>query len=88
MSESLAIPAIHNNGTSKKELVSDLRNAYTALTDSLALLRLTAPHMRDYYTKENNDYKTAREQYQARYSKIEEVMKELESIAITIQIGK
>lgn len=85
MSESLAIPAVHNNGTSKEELVNNLQEAYLSLRESLDKLHNTTPHTRDYYIKKHNDYETARVQHSNRCEKIVEVMNELEQIAIAIQ---
>lgn len=77
---------IHNNGSSEKDLLNDLQEAFLSLRESLSKLSKTAPHQRDYYIKCNNDYKVAIEQYKNRCNKISEVMDELEQIAITIQI--
>lgn len=85
MSESLAIPAIHNNGTSKEELVNNLKEAYLSLKESLNKLHNTGPHPRDYYVKQYDDYNAAKVQYRNRCNKINEVMNELEQIAIAIQ---
>lgn len=88
MSESLAIPAVHNNGSSKKELINDLMLAHLSLRESLNKLGKTAPHSRDYYIKQNNDFETAREQFNSRCYKINEVMEELKQIAIAIQTNE
>ena len=88
MSESLAIPAIHNNGTSKKELVDNLKEVYSSLREALNKLRKTAPHMRDYYTNQNNDYEIAEVQFNNRYCAIVKVMNELQQIAIAIQTNE
>lgn len=88
MSESLAIPQIHNNGTSKEDLLNNLSNAYTSLQESLGKLNKTGPHPRDYYVKQYDDYNAAKVQYRNRCNKINEVMKELELIAIAIQTNE
>lgn len=85
MSESLAIPAVHNNGTPKKELVSNLQKAYLSLRESLDKLHKTGPHPRDYHIKQYSDYNAAKVQYRNRCQKIIEVMNELELMAIAIQ---
>lgn len=84
----LAIPAIHNNGTSKADLLEALSNAYLSLKESLNKLSYTIPHQRDYYIKQINDFETAKKQHVERYKKIKEVMKELEEIAIAIQTNE
>ncbi len=73
----LAIPTVHLNGTSRNELLEQVRNAYTALQDAINVMCKAAPHGRDYYPQTSDaPYELARTQHYNRITKIEEVMKE------------
>ena len=47
--ENITIPMVHLNGTSKKELLEQLENAYRAVVDAGRVLARATPHDRDYY---------------------------------------
>ncbi len=51
MSNKIALPTIHLNGTSKAELVKQVETAYVALNEAVEALRAMAPHGRDYYVQ-------------------------------------
>lgn len=46
---SLEVPTIHLNGTSKKELLQNIDNAFDKLNDAIYALCECAPNGRDYY---------------------------------------
>jgi hypothetical protein len=83
----LQIPTIHLNGTSKKELLDDLCNAYKKLSDAIVALRVTCPHSRDYYVQKDGElkYREARIEFIERENKLQEVMNEISTIAERIQ---
>lgn len=81
----LAIPTVHSNGTSGKELLAQLLLAYRAVKEAERLLAAACPHNRDYYVQFGNPGKEAREQHASRMYRLHSVAVELETIAIAIQ---
>jgi hypothetical protein len=82
----LAIPTVHMNGTSKAELVEQLREAARAIRTAKDALAMSAPHGRDYYTQSDpSAIGKATREYAARQLKLAEVYSELEEIAIAVQ---
>lgn len=85
MARSIQVPAIHINGTSKKELLDGYKEAYRAIREAIEKLRLTAPHGRDYYVQEGNSIKEAIADHVSRIGRLVSVQEELEFIASEIQ---
>lgn len=81
----LAIPTVHLNGTSGKELLAQLLRAYHAVREAERLLGAACPHNRDYYVQLGNHGQEAREQHASRMQRLHSVAVELETIAIAIQ---
>lgn len=84
--EQLIIPSVHLNGTSKKELIMQLENAHYALGEAVSRLQATAPHMRDYYVKENaeREMNHAMAQFIDRRERLLSVMDEISHIVSAI----
>ena len=72
----LAIPTVHLNGTSPKELQEQIRAAIDALHLAVEAMRNAAPHARDYYPQGDDVYNVAATQHYNRINKIEEVIQE------------
>lgn len=83
----LEVPTVHLNGTSKQELLLQLREAYRAVNKAKEALRATVPHLRDYYVQDSTDqvYERAREQHNSRHDMLNTVMEQLEAIASAVQ---
>ena len=83
-------PTIHLNGTSKAELLEQLRNAYTAVRNAQKVLQEAAPNGRDYYPQGPGAILQAQSEYESRLTRLQDVAKELEEIqeAIYEQGGK
>lgn len=47
--QTIVLPLIHMNGTSKRELLDQLRDVYHAVQEASQKLREAAPNQRDYY---------------------------------------
>lgn len=80
----LAIPTVHLNGTSRQELLDQLITAGRAGREFTRALGQAAPNGRDYYLKAGSTYPIAHMQHLARLAKVQEVIKELETIAEAI----
>lgn len=81
----IAVPTVHLNGTSAKELLNQLKDAFTAVRQANEKLAQAAPHARDYYVQNDRAYALAREQHVQRVKSLEAVAADLERIAIAIQ---
>lgn len=77
----LAIPSVHLNGTSREELQSQHCDAVRAGRAFMAALASAAPDGRDYYTQGRTAFTAAQVQHCERMAKVEQVIKELETIA-------
>jgi hypothetical protein len=80
----LSVPTVHLNGTSRGELIEQLRNALTAVHDAERALELACPHGRDYYVQPGDAIGEAMRQHAARLGKLSDVERELEQIAEAI----
>jgi hypothetical protein len=79
--KTLAIPTIHLNGSSKKELIDDLKDATYSLRVSKIKLSKTMPNARDFYVqKDPYAYQIAQEQHEDRLNRLESVYEELQAI--------
>lgn len=81
----LQAPLCHLNGTSKKELLEQLENAYTAIGDAYDVLKRAAPNARDYYPLGAEAMARATDQHYDRLKRLDSVRDELTEIAILIQ---
>jgi hypothetical protein len=76
----LVVPTVHLNGTSRKELQRQLRDAHEAIGTALDKLRMATPHGRDYYPQGDGAITLARRAHDARCAKLAEVQNELFAI--------
>jgi hypothetical protein len=77
----MIFPTIHLNGTSKAELLEQLSNAYSALTDAQQALCNCAPNGRDYYPQGDDAIKQAGKEHRARIDAITLIQADLMKIA-------
>lgn len=75
-------PIVHNNGTSKNQLLRAICDANQALDATLTALAQTAPNMRDYYLTDN--FKQAANEYSERMQQIRKIQNEIMEIAENI----
>jgi hypothetical protein len=71
------IPTIHLNGTSREELIRQLRVAGEALLEARRALENTAPHGRDYYPQGKGAIQQAQTEHYERLRRIDDVYEEL-----------
>jgi hypothetical protein len=71
------IPTIHLNGTSREELISQLRTAGEALLEARRALENAAPHGRDYYPQGKGAIQQAQTEHYERLRRIDDVYEEL-----------
>jgi hypothetical protein len=77
------LPRCHDNGTPVKTLVEARCDAYSAISDALAIFRRKmAPNARDY---EPGQYEKADDQYQRRMRQLSRLLEELACEAEAIQ---
>jgi hypothetical protein len=80
----LVVPALNINGTSAKELLAQIREAWHGVREARRLHGLTIPHGRDYQTVDPRLYRLAREQHHQRTAALAAVEDDLERIATGI----
>jgi hypothetical protein len=71
------IPTIHLNGTSREELIRQLRVAGEALLEARRALENAAPHGRDYYPQGKGAIQQAQTEHYERLRRIDDVYEEL-----------
>jgi len=77
-------PIVNMNGTSQEVLLEQVMAAKEAVAIAMKALAEATPHGRDYQTAPAGAYKVARAQHSMRMCKMDEVYKELETIAVDI----
>lgn len=83
----ITIPTVHLNGTSKEELLQQLRVAAKAGDDFLDALNQAMPHDRDYYVqKDPHNGRVAREQMLVRAKLVRDMLDQLTVIARGIAV--
>ncbi len=80
----LAIPTIHSNGTSQRELLAQLTNAIEAIRTAEAALGKTSPNGRDYYTQDPSAINAATQQHRERMYRLQTIGDELQTIGEAI----
>ena len=75
-------PSVHLNGTSKKELVEQLRSSVSILESAIEVMKEASPHMRDYYVQKDGDaiFQIARDNHYNRIAKVEAIIQEYHEI--------
>lgn len=77
-------PTIHNNGTSKTELLEQLTKAIHSIYEAIDAVVKAAPNARDYYTQGEGAFSQAREEHRARVTALKNVGEEIESILVHV----
>ena len=80
-SDTLIMPTVHMNGTSKKDLLEGYCKIIHALHAALKALQDEHPNMRDYYTQPTGTFERVREQHRSQFMRINSVLQEIETIA-------
>jgi len=75
-------PLVHLNGSGKKNLEAQYREASDALHDALA--KLPRPHARDYYPLGDDAFKKARAKFDAQFAAIDEIRMQIEDTLMQI----
>ena len=78
----LTKPTIHMNGTSASSLLELYADASATVRVAIDDVAKTGPHGRDYYPQGDEALTKAIEQHRARLQKLEDVLKELEELAL------
>ena len=85
LTDTPAIPEVHMNGTSKKELIDQQLAVYRAAQALQDALAKATPHMRDYYVTLNGDpYTTAQRQHTYIRAMVAEIAARAEKIMDSI----
>lgn len=77
-------PYVHLNGTSKEELLVQLRCARAAIETARDVLQLARPHGRDYYVISDTALKQAEGEHLSRMERLTSVLEEITEIYIDI----
>ena len=83
----LAVPTVHLNGTSRRELMEQICAAMTALQEAEAALRRASPHGRDYYPQGEHALARAQSDHTARLERLRSIYDELEAIGEALVFG-
>lgn len=81
----LQAPLVHLNGTSAKELMMDLHNAYEIVGDAFNALTGCGPNGRDFYPLGADAMASAEREHRERMKSLEHVQDELQSLIACIQ---
>lgn len=77
----MMLPTIHNNGTSRAELLAGYVEAIEALDEAIAALRRAAPNGRDYYPQSPQAYPQARDEHLAHITALDAIRQDLNILA-------
>jgi len=83
----LQFPIVHNNGTSKDQLLDQCKAASCSLGDAYNALRNMAPNGRDYYPLGAEAMQRAQKQHQDRMKRLDDIKDEIDRIAVAIYDG-
>ena len=73
----MMIPTVHLNGTGQASLLSELRQAYTAVLEAIDTVQQVTVHGRDYYPQGEHAYRQARHEMDARLEALRSVREDL-----------
>jgi|GEM_PF-2027268 len=82
--KNLVTPIININGTSGLELLSQTRSIMSALSETKMAIRNAMPNGRDFYTQGSDVLTNARTAFYERLETIEDMRKDFEALAISI----
>ena len=80
-------PLVHLNGTSREELLRQITEAMSALTDAVTALNNACPNLRDYYPLPEGCWSAAVAEHVSRRERLMSVREELCEIADRIADG-
>lgn len=73
----MQLPAIHNNGTSAKDLCDGYEAAHAAINGAINALAATHPNGRDYYPDGPEAFSAARDEHFERMSRLAQIEGEI-----------
>lgn len=76
----MMVPTVHLNGTSRDELLNQIRDAHQAVGAAMDALRKATPHGRDYYPQGPDAILSAQAEHEDRMQKLAAVRAQLEII--------
>ena len=79
------LPIVHSNGTSREELVDQLREVTRHLRRAQDALALATPNGRDYYPGGPELFQAARGEHRERALKLADLKDEINAMALAIQ---
>jgi hypothetical protein len=85
MKVELTVPTVHINGTSRDELLEQIRDAYLAIGKAMEALAKASPNGRDYYPQGDEACRAARKEHQSRAERLASVRDELLTIGQSLQ---
>lgn len=81
-------PLVHLNGTSKEDLLDQVRNASTIARELKSALSTMYPNMRDYYPLGEEAFTRAKSQLLRQMTSVNTILNELSFMYEGIQTGK
>ena len=81
----MIVPTVHLNGTSKDELLRQVRNADSWICRAMEALREAYPNGRDYYPQGPGALKQATEEHRARIDRLVDIRTELLALEAAIE---
>ncbi len=79
----LIAPTVNMNGTSKQELLKQLRDVSRAIHEAVDMMRVAAPHGLDYQIGPET-YAQARAQWETQIVRLHDTRREIDEIAETV----
>jgi len=73
----MILPTIHDNGTSKDQLVKELIDVHEALDTAYRVMKETAPNARDYYPQGPRKFAIAVEEHLGRLKRLDQIKEEI-----------
>lgn len=83
--DSLMLPRVNINGTSREELSEGFAKAQEAILTALEAVAATRPHGRDFQTCEPGDYNMAMRQHLDRLMMLNTLAEEMEQLATEVK---
>ena len=81
----LMVPVIHRNGSSRSDIMKQLKSAYSALKEAREVLRMVEMHERDFYVHPiQGAGLLARKQRDAWLASVDEIQKDLAMIGSAV----
>lgn len=77
-------PTIHNNGTSRDELMAQVLKATERIREAMTALAEATPNGRDYYPQGPDAIKAAGAEHRERIAKLREVLDDMEALSLHI----